>query len=108
MIKIEVKKVQDGTLSKDDLAAAKEHLIGGILLGAESTDTRMMRIAKNEYVFGRHMGYDELIRILDKVTLDEVVDIAKEAFEDNKISLTTLGPFEEKDLDVRCLQFHDN
>jgi len=104
LIYCEVKKIQDGALSKDDLAEAKEHLIGGILLGAESTDTRMMRIAKNEYVLERYMSYDELIQILDQVTLDEVVDIAKEAFEDNKISLTTLGPFEEKDLDVRCLQ----
>jgi len=108
LIKIEVKKVRDGALSKDDLAAAKEHLIGGILLGAESTDSRMMRIAKNEYVLERYMGYDELIRILDKVTLDELVDIATEAFEDDKISLTTLGPFEEKALDVGCLQFSDN
>ena len=65
----------------------------------------MMRIAKNEYVLERYMSYDELIGILEQVTLDDVVGVAREAFEDNRISLTTLGPFEERDLDLGCLQF---
>ena len=59
VINHEIKKIQDGKLSQSDLYEAREHLVGGLLLGSESTDARMMRIAKNEYVFDRFVGYDE-------------------------------------------------
>jgi len=106
VINTEVGKIHQGEISKSDLAAAKEHLVGGILLGAESTDTRMMRLAKNEYVFGRYMSYEELVADLEKVTVDEVVAIAREAFRTDEISLVTLGPLKREDLDLSCLQFN--
>jgi YedE family putative selenium metabolism protein len=80
-------------------------LIGGILLGAESTDARMMRLAKNEYVYGRYVGCEEVIAQIEKVSLDQLVAVAEEAFGKEGVSLVTLGPLEEKDLDVGCLQF---
>ena len=103
----EIKRIQKGELSKSDLKAAQEHLIGGILLGAESTDNRMMRLARNEYLFGRYMSYEELVRHLEKVTMDEVVAVANETFLNDKVSLVTLGPVSKKDLDLGCLQFAD-
>ena len=105
VINIELKKIQRGDVSKSDLKAAKEHLIGGVILGSENTDTRMMRLAKNEYIFGRYMSYDELIANLEKVTVDEVVKVAGETFQDNKVSLVTLGHTKGEDVDLGCLQF---
>jgi predicted Zn-dependent peptidase len=101
----EIKKIQQGKISRADLRATKEHLIGGLLLSSESTDTQMMRLAKNEGVFGRSVSYDELVDRVEKVTVDEVVDVATQAFEDRKVSLVTLGPLEEKDLDLANIAF---
>ena len=105
IINAEIKKIQQGDLTDADLVAAREHLIGVILLSSENTDARMMRLAKNEYVFGRYVTYDELVEKLEKVTLDEVVYCAKEIFCSNQVSLATLGPMKEKDLDLGCLLF---
>jgi len=44
IINYEIRKIQSGEISGVDLAAAKEHLTGGILLGSESSDARMMRL----------------------------------------------------------------
>lgn len=105
VINTEIKKIQKGDLSESDLAATKEHLVGGILIGSESTDGRMMRLAKNEYVFGKYVGYDELVSNLEKVTLEEIVAAAEEAFQSESVSLVTLGPFEKENLDLSCLRF---
>ncbi len=105
LIRKEVGDVRKGRISSEDLKAAREHLIGGILLGAENTDARMMRMAKNEAVFGKYIGYDELVADLEKVTVDEVVDVARETFNSDRLALMTLGPLEEADLDLSCLHF---
>lgn len=106
LINKEIKKIQKGGLSKPDLAGAKEHLTGGIILGSENTDGRMMRLAKNEYILKRHMGYEELIGKLEKVTVDDVIQVAKDTFKSDEITLVTLGPARQEDLDLDCLQFH--
>jgi predicted Zn-dependent peptidase len=105
VIQREIKKIQQGKISRADLKATKEHLIGGVLLGSENTDTQMMRLAKNEGVFGRYIGYDEVISRIEKVTLDEVVAVAKQAFQGRHVSFVTLGPLEEKDVELELVAF---
>ncbi len=105
VINKEIKKIQEGDLSETDLAEAREQITGGILLGAESTDTRMMRLAKNEYVFGRYVDFDEMVAQLEKVTLDEVLAVANETFQGKEVSSVVLGPAREEDIDMVNLNF---
>ena len=105
LVNREIKRILKGELSESDLAEAREHLIGGILLGAESPDSRMMRLAKNEYVFGRYVDFDEMVAKLEKVTIEDMIDVAKETFRDQAVSLVVLGPTKEEDLDLGCLSF---
>ncbi len=104
-IQTEVRKMIAGTLSESDLTAAKDHLIGGIYLSSENGDNRMMRIAKNEIIFNRYIDYKELISNLERVSIDEVIEVARDIFQDSKVSLATLGPFNEEDLDMGNLEF---
>lgn len=103
-IKNEIKKICKGEISKSDLAAAVDHLIGGIYLSSESADNRMMRIAKNEFVFQKYVSYEELVSKLQQVTVDEVVEVASDIFQGGTVSLSTLGPIKEDDLDTSNLQ----
>ena len=103
-VQTEIKKITGGELSKSDLSAARDYLIGGIYLSSESADNRMMRLAKNELVFERHVEYEELVSNLEKVTVDEVVEVANNIFRGNRVSLATFGPLKEKDLDRSFLQ----
>ncbi|MFH1932041.1 MAG: pitrilysin family protein [Pseudomonadota bacterium] len=104
-IKNEIKKICKGEISKSDLTAAVDHLIGGIYLSSESADNRMMRIAKNEFVFQKYVSYEELVSKLQQVTVDEVVEVASNIFQDGTVSLSTLGPIKEDDLDTSNLHF---
>lgn len=106
VIKREIEKIRQGKISRADLKATKEHLTGGVLLSSENTDTQMMRLAKNEGVFGRYVGYDEVISRIEQVTLDEVVAVARQAFRDRRVSFVTLGPLDEKDVDLDLVAFN--
>ena len=105
VIKKEIKKIQKGDLSQSDLDATLEHLIGGILLGSENTDSRMIRLAKNEGIFGRYISYEEVVSHLQKVTVDQVVGVASRAFKKDSVCLVTLGPLEKEDLDLNNVSF---
>lgn len=105
-IQSEIRKISKGELSRSDLAEAKDHLIGGIYLASESAENRMMRIAKNEFLFNRYVGFEELVSSLERVTVDEVVEVAGDIFVKGGVSLVTLGPLREKDLDKSTLEFN--
>jgi predicted Zn-dependent peptidase len=105
VISNEIGKIRNGEISETELTAAKEHLTGGILLGAENLDSRMMRLAKNEYIFGRYVEYEEVVEKLEKVTIDDVVSCLREAFLPENVSLATLGPIRKKELDLEIPLF---
>jgi predicted Zn-dependent peptidase len=104
-IQSEIRKISKGELSRSDLEEARDHLIGGIYLASESAENRMMRIAKNEFLFNRYVGFEELVSHLERVTVDEVVEVAGDIFAKDGVSLVTLGPLREEDLDKSTLEF---
>jgi predicted Zn-dependent peptidase len=105
LIELQIKRIQHGDLSADDVACAKEYLTGGILLAAESMGNLMIRLARNEFIFERYISYEELIAELEKVTLDEVVSVARRVFSTGKVSLTLLGPVDKDKVAVDPLNF---
>ncbi len=105
IVRRETDRILDGEVSDTEMDMMREHLVGGILLGSESTDTRMMRLAKNEYVYGRYVSYDELIENLSGVRVEDVIRVARDCFQSGTVSVVTLGPFARKDLDPTFLRF---
>jgi len=104
-IQNEIVKLCRGELSDTEVAEAKEHLIGGIYLGSESADNRMMRMAKNEFSFGRYVDYEELVSGLDQVSRDDVVEAACGTFQESRISFAALGPLADDDIDVGLINY---
>lgn len=85
-------EVKASGLGSDELAKAKEHLKGSILLSAESTDNRMNRLARNEFNFGRLVDLDEVAQRIDQVTEADVIRAAGEIIDPTKCCLAALGP----------------
>ena len=105
LIKLLIADIKNGNLSKDDIASAKEYLIGGILLSSENMSNLMLRLARNEFIFERYIHYEELIRELEKVTLDEVIDASERIFSAGNVSVTALGPVDKDLITVDLLTF---
>ena len=105
LIELLIKEIKNGNLSEDDIARAKDYLIGGILLSAENVSNLMLRLARNEFIFERYIHYDELIKELEKVTLDEVIDASERIFSAGNVSITALGPVDRDVIAVDSLKF---
>ncbi|MBF0527933.1 MAG: insulinase family protein [Deltaproteobacteria bacterium] len=97
LILAELTKFRNGELSGSELKAAQEHLKGSIILGSESVDNRMTRLAKNELTYRRNIEFDEVLATINHVTADQVISLANEYLQPEKLALTILGPVDEQD-----------
>jgi len=87
----ELRKVERDGLAPAELARAKSQLQGNMLLGMESTDSRMNRLARNEIYFGRDVSMEELAAGIDAVTNDNIVELASSWFQPDKLAMVLLG-----------------
>jgi predicted Zn-dependent peptidase len=83
--------VREG-LAPGELARTKTQMKGGLLLGLETSDSRMTRLARNTLHFGREVPIDEVCREVDAVTNDDVIAAARRVVGGDLLNVTVLGP----------------
>jgi len=88
-------------VGKDELANAKEQLKGGMLLGLETSDSRMTKLARDEFYFGRHVPVKEIVRGINKVTLKEISETARRLLTPEAVTLVAMGRVSMKGLPKR-------
>ena len=91
----ECRRLRDDPVDVEEFQRAKAQLKGNLLLGLESTNNRMTRLAKMEIYFGRTFDLDEIIRGIEVVTLEGFQDLAHRLFGRDAYALTTIGPVPE-------------
>lgn len=90
-----------GDILEEELTRAKNQLIGGMVLGLESTDSWMSHITRNEIYFGKDLSLEEISEGVRAVSLEGVVDLAQSAFEGDGKNLTLLGDFDKKSVNLK-------
>lgn len=83
-------------VTDEEIARAKGHLRGSLVLGLEDTGSQMMRIGKAELVHGQVLSVDALLAHLEAVTPDQVRDVAADLLR-QPLSLGIIGPFPDRD-----------
>ena len=79
-----------------ELTKTKEQLKGSLLLGLESSSSRMSRIGKMELTLGKYITLDEIVTKIDKVSLEDLRQITQELFIPETLCFTALGPVTEE------------
>jgi predicted Zn-dependent peptidase len=90
----ELRRIKTDPVEEKELARAKSHLRGSILMGLESVSARMSQLARQEMYFGRHVDPDEVISGIDAVTSGEVLELASRVFGSGPLAMTVLGKLE--------------
>lgn len=80
------------TLSESELKRAKDQLKGNLILGLESTGSRMQSIARQEIYYKRYFSQKEIMKEIDAVTLEQARSLSKRLINNGKMSMTVLGP----------------
>jgi predicted Zn-dependent peptidase len=91
----EFRELKDRPVDEEELRRAKDYLKGSLVLGLESTSSRMSGLARNEIYFGRFFSMDELLESIEAVTADGVREVSRTFFDSKHIALTILGNLED-------------
>lgn len=78
-------------VTASELRNAKEQLKGGMLLGLETSDSRMMKLARDEFYFGRSVPVREIVKDIDSVTLSSLRKLAKELLSPERVTMVAMG-----------------
>jgi predicted Zn-dependent peptidase len=91
LVLAEFRKLKQELLSEDELTRAKDQLKGNILLGLESSNSRMANLARQEMYFGQFFTVDEIIARIEDVSAAQVQGMAQRLFDPQGIAVTLLG-----------------
>ncbi len=91
MIREELERFRADGVTEEELARTKEQLKTTLLMSLESTNSRMSSMARNEMVFGRIQTPEEAVAKLEAVTCADVLELAKELLDFEKMSFSAVG-----------------
>jgi len=83
----EFRDLKEQQVSDEELRRAKDHLKGSLMLGLESTGSRMSNLARQEMYFGKFFTLDELLESIEVVTDKGFIRFAAEKAGGRKRSL---------------------
>jgi len=87
----ELRRLKENSVSEGELKRAKDQLKSNIVIGLESSSSRMANLARQEMYFGRFFGVDEITREIEAVTTADIQLLAQQLFRPEAIALTLLG-----------------
>jgi predicted Zn-dependent peptidase len=101
----EFRRLKDEPLPEEELRRAKDHLKGATLLALEGSGQRMNSLARYHMYFDRYFSPSELIALLEKVTPEDVQQLAREFFQPERIAASVVGNLDAFELTREQLTF---
>jgi len=91
LILLEFRKLKENPLGDEELTRAKDQLKGNILMGLESSNSRMANLARQEMYFQQFFSVEEITARIDAVQASQVQAMAQRLFDPARIAITLLG-----------------
>ncbi len=87
----EMERMKRRKIDSIKLGTIKAQLKGQIMLGMESTSSRMNRLGRHELYLERFQPFSETLSLIDQMTQSQIIEFANEAFDRSKLTVVTLG-----------------
>ena len=87
----ELRQFKAGGAEDVELRRAKDHIKGSLMLGLESTSSRMSHLARQEMYGEQAEGLDEMLAAVEGVTAGDVRRLAQQFFTNGSLGITVLG-----------------
>ena len=91
LVMAEFRNLKENLLTEEELRRGKDQLKGNILMGLESSNSRMANLARQEMYFHHFFTADEIIARIEAVTADQIQGMAQRLFIPDRIAITLLG-----------------
>jgi len=96
----EMGRLAAGEIGEEEIERTKNQLIGGMILGLETSDAWMSHIAKNEIYFSKAVTVEEISRKIRSVSRADLIELAGAILRPEGMALTLLGDVEKKKLEL--------
>ncbi|MDO8610293.1 MAG: pitrilysin family protein [bacterium] len=93
----EHKKMMLGDIKKDELLKAKELLKGRLLLSLEDSASVASFYGTKAILENEIMTPEQIITELEKVSIEEVIELSQKLFINKTLNFAIVGPFEKKE-----------
>ena len=101
----ELTKVNKKGITSKELQRAKDQIEGSMALGLEHSDAVAETYAESLIFHNKILTPEKELDKMKQVTLGQVLEVASEIFENSKLNLSLIGPFEEPDDFKKILRF---
>jgi len=92
----EYKKMSLEKVSAKELQKAKDYIKGKAVMGMEASDEVAMFFIDQEVMRKKITTLSEKFRMIDKVTADDILKVAKDVFQNKKLNLAIIGPHKDE------------
>lgn len=109
----EMTNIKNGNLTEEEFTRAKQQIKGNYILGLESTSSRMSAIGRRELLYNEILYPEEVIEGINKVKIEDVLEVAKDLFNIDNLSITFTGnlnkhPYIEEKINKVLGEKHEN
>ncbi len=87
----EIRRLKEQPVEAAELERAKAQLKSNIVMGMESSGSRMSNLARQQMYYGRFFGVEEIVADIERVTVEQIQDLARDLFQTDRLALTMLG-----------------
>jgi predicted Zn-dependent peptidase len=94
----EHQKISSGKFSEEELIKAKEMIKGRLILSLEDTYSTASFFGKRQLLENETKTPEEVIKNIEKVTKDQVTQLADKLFKQNKFNFAIISPFENLEI----------
>jgi predicted Zn-dependent peptidase len=99
----ELRRLKEEPVPEVELKRAKDQLKSNIVLGLESSSSRMSNLARQEMYFGRFFSVDEIVEQVEAIRPADVQSLAQALFRPEAIAVTMLGNLGDMTVDREAL-----
>ncbi len=93
----EYKDLKNKKITPRELKKAKDYIRGSMSLSLDGTDSQASFFATQEVMEGKTQSPEEKLKMMDKVTVADINNVAQDIFQPQKLNLSVIGPIEEKE-----------
>lgn len=88
---VELIRIRQHPVTGEELQRAKSQFKGNMVLGLETSGSRMSSLARQQMYWGRFFSLDEITAAVDAVTAADIQALANELLQPEHLALTLLG-----------------
>jgi len=100
----EYKKISEIRVSEAELKKAKDNVKGKMALMLETSDALASFFAGQEVLEKKILSLKEIFKEIDKVSANDILEVAKDIFRPEKLNLALIGPFKDKERFEKLLE----